>query len=137
MDFPEFLAMMARKMDADDGEEEVRDAFRIFDKDGNGFISGAELRHIMTNIGDKMTTSEVNEMIKQADIYGDEQINYEGAAGGAGSRSLYVMLVVWRAIERSLCSGYQMAFKPQEESAVGFDGLQGCSVGSLFGLGGL
>ena len=78
MDFPEFLAMMARKMDADDGEEEAREAFRIFDKEGNGFISGAEMRHIMMNIGDKMTDEEVTEMIQKADIYGDEQINYEG-----------------------------------------------------------
>lgn len=77
MDFPEFLAMMARKIDSDDGEEECKEAFRVFDKEGNGFISGAELRHIMTNIGDKMTDAEVTEMIQKADIDGDEQINYE------------------------------------------------------------
>ena len=27
----------------------------MFDKDGNGFISAAELRHIMTNLGEKLT----------------------------------------------------------------------------------
>ena len=31
-----------------DSEEELKEAFRVFDKDGNGFISAAELRHIMT-----------------------------------------------------------------------------------------
>ena len=50
----------------------------MFDKDGNGFISAAELRHVMTNLGEKLTDEEVDEMIKEADIDGDGQINYEG-----------------------------------------------------------
>lgn len=58
--------MMARKMDTD-SEEEIREAFRVFDRDGNGFISAAELRHVMTSIGEKLTEEEVNAMIKEAD----------------------------------------------------------------------
>ena len=51
IDFPEFLTMMARKMRDTDSEEEIREAFKILDKHGNGFISAAELRHVMTNLG--------------------------------------------------------------------------------------
>ena len=58
-------------------EEELKEAFRVFDKDGNGFISAAELRHIMTNLGEKLTDEEVDEMIREADIDGNDQINYE------------------------------------------------------------
>ncbi len=47
IDFPEFLTMMARKMKDTDSEEEIREAFRVFDKDGNGFISAAELRLVI------------------------------------------------------------------------------------------
>ena len=36
----------------------------MFDKDGNGFISAAELRHVMTNLGEKLTDEEVDEMIR-------------------------------------------------------------------------
>lgn len=69
---------MARKMKDTDSEEEIREAFRVFDKDGNGFISAAELRHVMTNLGEKLTDEEVDEMIREADIDGDGQVNYEG-----------------------------------------------------------
>lgn len=72
--------MMARKMKDTDSEEEIREAFRVFDKDGNGFISAAELRHVMTNLGEKLTDEEVDEMIREADIDGDGQVNYEGKA---------------------------------------------------------
>ncbi|RYZ89307.1 MAG: hypothetical protein EOP04_07185 [Proteobacteria bacterium] len=47
------------------------------DRDNNGFISAAELRHIMTNLGEKLSDEEVDEMIREADIDGDGQINYE------------------------------------------------------------
>jgi calmodulin len=77
IDFPEFLTLMARKMQDSDSEEEIKEAFRVFDKDGNGFISAAELRHVMTNLGEKLTDEEVDEMIREADVDGDGQINYE------------------------------------------------------------
>jgi calmodulin len=77
IDFPEFLTMMARKMKDTDSEEEIKEAFKVFDKDGNGFISAAELRHVMTNLGEKLTEDEVDEMIREADVDGDGQINYE------------------------------------------------------------
>jgi calmodulin len=77
IDFPEFLTMMARKMQDNDTDEEVREAFKVFDKDGNGFISSAELRHVLTSLGEKLSDEEVDEMIKTAEIDGDGQINYE------------------------------------------------------------
>ena len=77
VDFSEFLTMMARKMKDTDSEEEIKEAFKVFDKDGNGFISAAELRHVMTNLGEKLTDEEVDEMIREADVDGDGQINYE------------------------------------------------------------
>merc|ERR1712151_427786 len=59
------------------GEEELIEAFKVFDRDGNGFISAAELRHVMTNLGEKLTDEEVDEMTREADVDGDGQINYE------------------------------------------------------------
>merc|ERR1711948_74961 len=77
IDFPEFLSLMARKMKDTDTVEEIIEAFKVFDRDGNGFIRAAELRHVMTNLGEKLTDEEVDEMIREADVDGDGQINYE------------------------------------------------------------
>ncbi|CAI5526540.1 unnamed protein product [Closterium sp. Naga37s-1] len=77
IDFPEFLNLMARKMKDTDSEEELKEAFKVFDKDQNGFISAQELRHVMTNLGEKLTDEEVDEMIREADVDGDGQVNYE------------------------------------------------------------
>ena len=42
IDFPEFLTMMARKMKDTDNEEEIQEAFPVFDKDGNDYISATD-----------------------------------------------------------------------------------------------
>jgi calmodulin len=77
IDFPEFLKMMAIKLKDEDSEEEIRETFRVFDKDGNGYISPAELRHVLANIGEKLNEDEIEEMIREADVDGDGSINYE------------------------------------------------------------
>lgn len=51
------LMAFGRKMKDTDSEEEIKEAFKVFDKDGNGYISAAELRHVMTNLGGSPTIS--------------------------------------------------------------------------------
>ena len=38
----------------------------------------AELKHVMRNLGERLTEEEVDEMIQEADVAGDGHINYEG-----------------------------------------------------------
>lgn len=45
---------------------------------------------MMTNLGEKLTDEEVDEMIREADIDGDGQVNYEGEAAGRGCAGLPV-----------------------------------------------
>ncbi len=48
-----------------------------FLQDGNGFISRQELRAVMMNLGEKLTEEECDELVEEADLDGDGQINYE------------------------------------------------------------
>jgi calmodulin len=76
IDFKEFLGLMVRKMKDTDTEEELLEAFKVFDKDGNGFITTHELRTVMTTLGESLTPEEIEEMVREADIDGDGQINF-------------------------------------------------------------
>ena len=68
VDFPELLTLLARKMKDQDTEEQLMQAFKIFDKEGVEGISIEDLGRVMVNLGDKLTQLEVDEMIREADI---------------------------------------------------------------------
>ena len=77
IDFEEFVTLMNRRSKETDTEEEVLNAFKVFDKEGNGLISVTELRHIMVTLGDQLNEDEVDELLREADSDGDGFINYE------------------------------------------------------------
>lgn len=76
IDLPEFLHMMSKRIADINLEEDILEAFKVFDKDGNGVISARELKHVMANLGEALTDFEVDAMIKEADMDGDGCINY-------------------------------------------------------------
>ncbi|XP_056021983.1 calmodulin-alpha-like [Ostrea edulis] len=79
IDFEEFVLMMADKLERSNTEDEIREAFKLFDKDDNGYISVSELKNILTETGEKITPEEANELIKAIDKDGDGKIDYEEA----------------------------------------------------------
>jgi len=87
VDFLEFLQLMARKFVEHDLQADVRQAFRMFDRDGSGTVSARELRRIMTVFGEQLAEDEVDEMMRDADLDGDGEINYEGAGGRRFTKS--------------------------------------------------
>lgn len=50
----------------------------MFDKNNDGMISSVELRHVMTNLGERLSEEEVDDMIREADLDGDGMVNYDG-----------------------------------------------------------
>jgi calmodulin len=73
--FIEFLAMMSRTMKEPDAEEEMRQAFNVFDHNRSGSISAAELRQVMHSLDETLTDDQIDEMMKEADLNGDGTID--------------------------------------------------------------
>lgn len=78
IDFLEFLEVMANKMGEHTFEDDLRDAFQLFDTDCNGYISKRELTFVLTSLGEQITDAAVENMIKEVDLDGDGRVNYEG-----------------------------------------------------------
>ncbi|MEU7019883.1 EF-hand domain-containing protein [Streptomyces sp. NPDC046203] len=58
--------------------ESARTAFDKFDVDGDGFITAAEYKHVMAEMGDFHVTESVAEaLIKQRDDNGDGKLSWD------------------------------------------------------------
>ncbi|XP_063430889.1 neo-calmodulin-like isoform X2 [Mytilus trossulus] len=77
IEFPEFLQMATDMMKSVDLADEVRDAFRLFDKNGDGYVTAPELKTILSNNGEKISDEELDALVKDADVDGDGKINYQ------------------------------------------------------------
>jgi len=56
--------------------EEFVEGLSHFDKEGNGFISIAELRHLLTTLGEKLSDEEVDQLLQgQEDSHGNVNIS--------------------------------------------------------------
>lgn len=58
-------------------KDEIRQAFREFDLDRNGYVGAAEIAHVLASMGEKVTDDEIDEMILMADTDGDGQISFD------------------------------------------------------------
>mmetsp|Transcript_24919 Transcript_24919/g.18832 ORF Transcript_24919/g.18832 Transcript_24919/m.18832 type:complete len:131 (-) Transcript_24919:21-413(-) len=77
IDFPDFLSLMPKKVKCPNTREELLKTLKELDREGSGLISASELRYILTNMNEKMSDEEVDELMNQSDVDGDGCVNYE------------------------------------------------------------
>jgi len=80
IDFDEFVEMMATTTRGGapiNEEEEIRQIFRVFDRNKTGFIDVDELRMVMKDLGENLSEEDLDAMMKEADVAGNGVISYD------------------------------------------------------------
>ena len=60
--------MTKQNLENVDQTAEIKEAFKMFDRDGNGYIDMKELRMVITRIGQPLTAEDADELMKDADL---------------------------------------------------------------------
>ncbi|KAI5256995.1 calcium-binding protein 5 [Manis pentadactyla] len=82
VDFDDFVELMTPKLLAETagmiGVQEMRDAFKEFDTNGDGEITLVELQQAMQRLlGEQLTAREISEVVQEADVNGDGTVDFE------------------------------------------------------------
>ncbi|CAF1991292.1 unnamed protein product [Rotaria magnacalcarata] len=77
IEFEEYLSFMLTFIKKNiTTEDNLKDAFNLFDQNNDGYIETKDLREIMTNLGEKITDEDIDEMMREADIDKDFKVNF-------------------------------------------------------------
>ncbi|KAK4423393.1 putative calcium-binding protein CML25 [Sesamum alatum] len=77
IDLQEFIALNTTNVDHEEVLENLKDAFKVFDIDKNGFITAEELRDVLQSLGEECTLAECEKMISGVDSDGKGTINFD------------------------------------------------------------
>ena len=79
LDWDEFQQLMTRSWKSQKQcQLEMVAAFRVFDKNKDGYITVDELREALTTMGECMSPDEVDEIFQEADVNHDGKLSYKG-----------------------------------------------------------
>ncbi|KAJ5079278.1 calmodulin-1 [Anaeramoeba ignava] len=76
IEFQSFVNLIKKKMQDEDKPEDIIAAFKVFDRDGHGYIATHELYHILTTIGEPLTKEEADQLEQEADKEKSGRVNY-------------------------------------------------------------
>eukprot|EP01120_Amphizonella_sp_Union-15-10_P003658 TRINITY_DN1406_c0_g1_i1.p1 TRINITY_DN1406_c0_g1~~TRINITY_DN1406_c0_g1_i1.p1 ORF type:complete len:142 (-),score=46.47 TRINITY_DN1406_c0_g1_i1:78-503(-) len=74
-DFEKFKGLMRKYKKEPPQEKDIREAFKVFDKDGNGVLSASELKNVLTTMGEKLQEDEVDGILKNLNKNGVVQLD--------------------------------------------------------------
>ncbi|CAF1380548.1 unnamed protein product [Rotaria magnacalcarata] len=77
IDFNEFKTAIGASYFKKHSTQELRAAFKRFDEDGNGYITGNELNHILSCMGRHLSRAEIEAIVKAFDTSGDGKISFD------------------------------------------------------------
>jgi len=80
LEFSEFVTLAAQFLIEEDAEEmqnELKEAFRLYDKEGNGYITTATLREILHELDDKLSPDDLDGIVAEIDEDGSGTIDFD------------------------------------------------------------
>ncbi|KAI9554014.1 troponin C [Daphnia sinensis] len=80
LSFEAFYSIAANFLEDEDDEamqNELKEAFRLYDKEGNGYITTAVLREILAALDDKLTSDDLDGIIEEIDEDGSGTIDFD------------------------------------------------------------
>lgn len=77
LEFKDFLMIISRVMQESRTEQDLRDAFRVFDPTGHGTVNATEMRYFLTQFADKLSDDQMNAFVTESDADQDGNIIYE------------------------------------------------------------
>ncbi|XP_070492884.1 troponin C-like isoform X3 [Chironomus tepperi] len=77
--FDEFCRVAVHFSEEDDEalQKELKEAFRLYDKEGNGYIPTSSLREILAALDDQLTGDQLNEMIAEIDTDSSGTVDFD------------------------------------------------------------
>jgi len=81
VNFDGFCKIAGRFLEEEDAEamqEELKEAFRLYDREGNGYITTATLKEILAALDDKLTSSDLDGIIAEIDTDGSGTVDFDG-----------------------------------------------------------
>jgi len=73
----EFIILARRKIQEDEDERELKEIFRVLDKEKRGEVNTSELRWILKSLGDDLTEDDIDDMIADVDTDGSGWVDYD------------------------------------------------------------
>lgn len=76
LNFAQFLKSMGEHSQVEKPEKEILAAFKAHDMKGTGYVPASDLRHILQNLGEKLTKQEVDNLFHQFGVSPNGLVNY-------------------------------------------------------------
>ena len=80
MEFPEFVHLAAKFLIEEDEEEmrwELKEAFRLYDKQGNGYITTDVLKEILREIDSTLSEENLDQIVEEVDEDGSGTVDFD------------------------------------------------------------
>lgn len=78
LNFEEYIQLMEEQKTPQETEEDIVQAFRVFDSDNKGYIESADLRELLEKMEWKVSAEDLKDLITSANLHQDRRIGLEG-----------------------------------------------------------